>query len=122
MKKIGIWMDHANAFLMELNNGTILESMISSDFTHEEKKSSLDENEKMMHNKEQQLQASYYKKLGNKIIDYQEVVLFGPTDAKLELLNLIKANHLFDHIKIEVRNADTMTAPKMHEFVREYFK
>jgi len=33
---------------------------------------------------------------------YQEVVLFGPTDAKNELSNMVKTDHLFDEIKIEV--------------------
>ena len=75
-----------------------------------------------MHNKEQMDQASYYKKISDIIRSYPEVILFGPTDAKLELLNLLKADHLFENIKIEVLNSDKMTAKQMHDFVREHFK
>jgi hypothetical protein len=50
------------------------------------------------------------------------VVLFGPTDAKKELLNLVKTDHLFEGIKIEVKNSDKMTEDQMHTFVRDYFK
>ena len=75
-----------------------------------------------MHTKEQHQQSSYYKKLRDAIKNYQEVVLFGPTDAKNELLNLLKADHLFENIKIEVKHYDKMTENQMHAFVREYFK
>jgi nitrogenase subunit NifH len=122
VKQIGIWMDHSNAFLMELTNNTIIESIVSSEFTQQEKEDSLEKNEKIMHNKEQHQQSSYYKKLCNAIINYKEVVLFGPTDAKSELFNLIRTDHLFKNIKIEVKNSDKMTAIEMHDFVREYFK
>ncbi|NWJ50001.1 MAG: hypothetical protein HXX14_03965 [Bacteroidetes bacterium] len=122
IKKIGIWMDHSNAFLMDLSNDTIIENIIVSGFTPKEKELSLEKNEKFMHNKEQQLQSSYYKKLSDVIKKYQEVVLFGPTDAKNELLNLLKSDHLFANIKIEIKNTDKMPAIKMHDFVKAYFK
>jgi len=72
--------------------------------------------------KEQHLQLSYYKKIGDIIKKYQDVVLFGPTDAKNELLNLIKTDHLFEGIKIEVENSDKMTEDQMQTFVIDYFK
>jgi hypothetical protein len=122
IKQLGIWMDHSNAFLMELINDTILENSILSEFTHQEKEDSLNRNEKLKHTKEKHQQSSYYKKLRDAIKNYQEVVLFGPTDAKNELLNLLKADHLFENIKIEVKQSDKMTENQMHAFVREYFK
>lgn len=121
-KQIGIWMDHSNAILMELSNDIILEKTVVSDLTQEEKDLSLSKNENFLHSKEQHFQSSYYKKLSDAIRNYQEVLLFGPTDAKNELLNLMKEDHLFENIKIEVKNTDKMPATKMHEFVREYFK
>ncbi|MEI6348710.1 MAG: hypothetical protein WCP69_12255 [Bacteroidota bacterium] len=121
-KKVGIWMDHSRAFIMELVSDSIFESNIASEFTHEEKELSLNKTEKMMHSKEQHQQLSYFKKISEIIRNNQEVLLFGPTNAKDELLNLLKANHLFDSIKIEVRNTDKMTGLEMHKFVKEYFK
>ncbi len=121
-KQLGIWMDHSNAYLMALTNDTIVENIIESELTQEEKEISLSKNEKYLHNKEQNFQLSYYKKLSDAIRNYQEVILFGPTDAKNELLNLVKDDHLFKNIKIEVLHSDKMSANKMHDFVREYFK
>jgi len=74
-----------------------------------------------VHIKEQHQESSYYKKLSDNIINYQEVVLFGPTEAKTELLNLLKADHLFENIKIAVKQSDKMTTNQMHAFVRSYF-
>ena len=122
IKQLGIWMDHSIAFLIDVTNDTIVQSNIESEFTHDDKKFGLSKDEKLMHIKEQHLQSSYYKKLSDTIRQYQEVVLFGPTDAKTELLNLLKTNHLFENIKIKVEHADKMTENQMHAFVREYFK
>jgi hypothetical protein len=121
-KQAGIWMDHSNAILMELTNDIIIQNNVFSEFTHDEKESALSKSENLMHHKEQQHQLSYYKKLSNALKRYNEVVLFGPTDAKSELLNLLKADHLFENVKIEIKQSDKMTESQMHTFVREYFK
>ena len=122
VKQMGIWMDHSIAFVMELTNDGIAESTVKSEFTHEEKESSLSKSENLMHNKEQQELLTFYKKLSHTIKDYQEVILFGPTEAKNELFNLMKADHLFNTIKIGVKHADKMTKNHMRDLVREYFK
>ena len=74
-----------------------------------------------MHNKEQHLNLEYYKKLGEIIRKYEEVVLFGPTSAKVELYNMLQADHLFSKVKIEVQQADKMTENQQHAFVKNYF-
>lgn len=121
VNRIGIWMDHSSAHLMEFTTEPIKSTIIESKFTHQEKEHSMNRSENIMHNKEQQLQSEYYKKLGESIKNYDEVVLFGPTDAKVELFNTLKSNHLFTKIKIEVRQSDKMTENQKHAYVREYF-
>lgn len=120
-KKLGIWMDHSNAHLMEYTPDPIETKIIASKFTHEEKEHSLGLNENLMHNKEQHQQSDYYKKLGEAIINYSDVILFGPTDAKVELLNTLRADHRFEKINIEVQQADKMTENQQHAFVRDHF-
>jgi hypothetical protein len=120
-KNLGIWMDHSNAHLMEFTTDPIATNIISSEFTHEEKEHALGKGENLMHHKEQHKHSEYYKKLGATIRNYEEVVLFGPTDAKVELFNLLKADHHFAKIKIEVKQADKMTENQEHAFVREHF-
>ncbi len=114
-------MDHSNAHLMEFENAASGSKTIESEFTHGVKQDTLEKGEKAMHHKEQHEQAAYYKQLGEVIKNYGEVLLFGPTDAKTELLNVLKTDHHFDKIKIEVKQADKMSENQQHAFVREYF-
>ncbi len=120
-KQLGIWMDHANAHLIEFTKEPSGTQTIASKFTHEVKEDTLSKSESLMHNKEQHEQSDYYKHLGETIKKYDEVLLFGPTDAKVELFNLLKADHHFANTKIEVKPADKMTENEQHAFVREYF-
>ncbi len=120
-KKIGIWMDSESAHFVELTDESIQDAEIESTFTHEAKGISLGKNENIMHNKEQHQQAAYYKQLGEVIKNYDEVLLLGPTHAKAELVNILKEDHHFDKIKIEVRQADKMTENQLHAFVKDYF-
>jgi len=59
--------------------------------------------------------------LGAIIKNYREVLLFGPTDAKHELQNMLHKDHLFADIKITVEQADKMTENQQHAFVRAHY-
>ncbi len=119
-KKIGIWMDHSNAHLIKLSSDDDDET-ITSDFTFQNKEETLQRSESEMHNKENQKLALFYKKLAAVIKNFDEVLLFGPTNAKTELFNFLKENHSFDNIKIDVKTADKMNTDKQHKFVHDYF-
>jgi stalled ribosome rescue protein Dom34 len=121
-RQMGIWMDHSIAFLMVLENDKIFETIVEVEVSQLETDYDSGKNEKLANNKAQQFQSHYYKKIIDSIKNYQDVVLFGPTDAKNELLNLFKAEHLPDNINIEIQHSDKMTAIQMQDFVRTYFK
>ena len=120
-KNLGIWMDHSSAHIMEFTTDPIETKTIDSKFTHEAKENALGKSERLMHNKEQHQESEYYKKLGEVIRNYDEVILFGPTDAKVELWNLLKADHHFAKIKIETQSTDKMTENQQHAFVKKHF-
>ena len=120
-KRLGIWMDHSNAHLLEYTADNMNADVVESNFTHQDKQETLGRSEHIMHNKEQNEQAAFYKDLGKAILNYDEVILFGPTHAKSELLNVLKADHQFDNIKIEVLSAEKMTDNQEIAFVKDYF-
>ena len=122
LKKLGIWMDHSNAHLIEFSSEVKETTTISSDYTFQDKEETLQNSEKGMHNKEQHKQTTYYKNVANALREFDEVILFGPTNAKVELHNLLKENHLYDKIKIETQNTDKMSDKEQHTFVRNHFK
>ena len=119
--KLAIWMDHASAQIIEYPGDESISKTITSDFTQSEKKESLEKSEHSMHNKEQHQQSGYYKELAKVISNYDYVLLFGPTNAKSELLNFLKADHRFDKIKVVVRSADKMDLHEQQNFIKKYF-
>ena len=123
-KKLVIWMDHSDALLMDFttNSISIETKIVTSKFTNQEKEQSRDIDENLMHNKEQHKQSEYYKKLANVIKNYNEVILFGSTDAKTELFNILKADLCFMEIKIKVKETERMTEYQQNTFAREHFK
>lgn len=120
-KKLGIWMDHASAHLVEFTHDPIQTKTITSKFTHEAKLHSMERGENVMHHREQHQQAEYYKGLGELIRNYDEVLLFGPTEAKDELFNALKADHHLSKVKIKTKHSDKMTENQQHAFVKAYF-
>ena len=115
-------MDHSKAYLLTLVNDTITTNTLESESTLPAKEQNMGVHEKQMHDKEKSKLLAYFKKLRDVIIEYDDVVLFGPTDAKTELLNLLKENHLFDKIKICVKPADKLSESQQQAFVKEYFR
>ncbi|WP_346986118.1 hypothetical protein [Chryseobacterium sp. POE27] len=75
----------------------------------------------MMHKKKQHDDYEYYKEIGKYIRNYDDVLLFGPTEAKTELLNVLEKDHLFSKIKFEIKHTDKMTEGQEHAFVRDHF-
>ncbi len=114
-------MDHASAHLMEFTIDSRETKVMGSKFTNEAEAHDLSKGESLMHNREQHEESAYYKELGKEISKYDEVLLFGPTDAKVELFNLLRADSHFEKIKIEIKPADKMTENEQHAFVKEYF-
>jgi hypothetical protein len=121
-EKIGIWLDHSVANLMEYPGDPMITKTIECNFTHEDKEEALKRSESIMHNKEKGELSEYYGEISEVIQKYDEVLLFGPTDAKTELYNTIKDDHRYSNIKIEIKPADKMTENQQHAFVRTYFE
>jgi stalled ribosome rescue protein Dom34 len=120
-KKLGIWMDHASADLILFSKKAIKLDTILSNFTHQDKTETLSKGEKKMHHKEQQAQADYYERISDEIKKYDEVLLFGPTDAKTELFNILKEDRSFGSIKIEIQQTDQITDNQKLAVVNAYF-
>jgi stalled ribosome rescue protein Dom34 len=120
-KKVGIWMVHQTAHVIEFTSDPVLTTAVDVEFTHQAKEGSVHQGENKMHTKEQHQQAEYYKELGKVIQQYDSVILFGPTQAKTELFNILTEDQHFSNIKIDVKQADKMTENQLHAFVKDFF-
>ena len=120
-KKLGIWMDHSSAHLIEFSAEPEPIRIIHSKFDHQTKELAMHQGESHMHTKEQHEQTEYYRALGQVIRNYAAVLLFGPTDAKTELFNLLQKDHHFTSITIDVLPADKMSDIHQRIFVNKHF-
>ncbi len=117
-KGVGIWMDYSSAYIMEMMGDEIVTTEVTSDFTWEEKQHSFFRNEGLMHKKERQLVTEYFNKIREKIAGSEAVLLFGPTEAKNELFNLLTANPQFKHVNIRVKTTDRLTENQRKSFFK----
>lgn len=115
-RKLGVWMDHSIAHLMEISHEPFEVTTIESDFQKQPVKKA-----SMTYTKTNQLQLKYYRKISQAIKDFYYVVLFGPSDAKLELFDLLAEDESFLKMKIEIKETDEMNPRQKHEFVMKYF-
>lgn len=120
-KKIGIWMDHSIAHVIEFSENSFEIATIESKFTHHEKEKSLAKGESHLHHKEQQFLSDYYKKIARVILNYDKVILFGPTNAKNELFNYLSEDNRFVKIKIYIKETDKMNSFQRQNFINDYF-
>lgn len=119
-KQVGIWMDHSIAHVIGLNgDSTKNRTIVAQVGEQDEALNTRDET--LIQNKEQNELSGFFNRLREVIINYDEVLLFGPTNAKTEFVNTLKDDHHFDKVRIEVKTADKMTENQQQSFVKEHF-
>ena len=120
-KNLGIWMDHSIANLIDLNSKKNSKSIVSN-FTSNTKEEALNRSESLMHNKRQQMNQAFYKEIADEILNYKNVLLFGPTNANVEMHNYLNKDLHFKNIKIYIASADKMTDNQQIAFVKKHFE
>ena len=120
-KNIGIWMNHSIAYIMEFTSGLITTITVESKPNLQGNKLGTSNNESLSFFNDQHIQAEYYKKLEASIHDCKEVILFGPTYAKVKLYHVLRTDNRFAKTKIGVTQAENMTKTQQHEFVINHF-
>jgi hypothetical protein len=120
-KKIAVYMDHFTAVIIEYTNSAEAIKTIKSEFNHFEKEKILQKGESHMHNKEQNLQQEFYSKLRQELLNYDTILLFGATNAKTELLNILQTDTKFLNVEILLKNTDKLTENQQIAFVNDCF-
>jgi hypothetical protein len=122
VKQLGVWMDHSKAVLIELYDHKLISNEIDVKQTPLETPN-VDTHKVVEHSKEQSHnQSVFFKEISDVIRNYGNVLLFGPTDAKSELFNLLKDDHNFADTTIELKTTDKMTPIEIQEFVVQHFR
>lgn len=132
-QRVGIWIDHEQAFIFQINEqhqyeiNTILSGIDENESVFSGKKISRFKRMFFNQDKEQRRRHRRILKFFENIIlqvrnaDY--IYLFGPGNLKHELNHFIqKAGKRFALKVIALETADKMTAPQMLAHVKDYYK
>ncbi len=115
-KKLAVYLDHSHAILFNFGISAIEFRTIESEFYHQNNKG-----DSHLHNKEQHLLHKYYENIGEAILDFDSVLLFGPTDAKTELFNYLLEINKFGKISFNVKASDKLSENQQIQFINNYF-
>ena len=133
IRKIGVWMDHAEARLIE--PGTDAKSIRaiqapgsgrerfpgeSPDGTQLGNYRSTN-NEFHKHRKEENNIREYFEYLVTQLQSYDEIFIFGPTTAAKEFNNYTQKEKVLLNKIVELEKADYMTDPQLIKRVKDYF-
>lgn len=137
-KKIGVWLDHSKAYLLEPNQtandiktiestqiGNYREAGESSNVTSFGSSSGkgyhASNNEYNTNRIEEGELKSFYGKLQDQLEGYDEIILMGPTTAKKELLHLMEKNKKFHQSTIKLQSQDKLTPNQFAALVQSEF-
>ncbi len=116
MKKLGIYIDQSSANLIELTVDILEKKSVDS---FEDKP--IEEDENHIEFKDSHLQNYYFKKLSESILYYNEVLLFGTSNAINRLFDMISYDNRFYNINIAIKQTDSLTHKQQTDFVSDFF-
>lgn len=122
-KRVGVWMDHFQAFLFSVPAGgkknayALQESIETTEPEDHERQS-----EHTIHNAEQKLRMKHFRSIATHIGAFDEILLFGPGTAQEELRNQLSEDVHFRGKRVAVESAGHITQNQMVAKVREYFE
>lgn len=131
---IAVWMDHSIAKLIypKGNENYAVENLISPHDIHPREDgqgpdhTSLgnyreSNNEYSRNHKEMEELHEFYHALRKVLGKYDEILLFGPTKAKEEFLNIILNDKSFNGKRISIENSDKLSDHQLISYVKKYF-
>ena len=135
LNQIAVWLDHSKAqFIAYSDEGTyLLETVESpyerrpridgegSDVTRFGANTYFSNNEDRKHNRLRNELNSYFKELEDRLAKYDDILLFGPTNAKDQLYNRLSANKAFSGKNILIESVGNLTENQTMAFARIFF-
>ncbi len=75
-----------------------------------------------MNNAKQSDMLKYYKTVSNLLLDYDEILVFGPGKSQEQFQHHLQQDAQFNSKQITIDSAEQLTDPQMIARVREHFK
>ena len=117
----GVWLDNTKAIIITNNSDNEKE-----DYTIQNKVKAGGHqgggNEHTMNNAKQSDNLKYFKSVANQLVNYDEILVFGPGKSQEHFQNHLKEDAQFKSKKISVDSSENLTDPQMIAKVRDFFK
>ncbi len=137
-RKCGVWMDHAEAHVMDIHDMDAQEKaarMATIRNEHESRERFDGEGadgavlgrhrsmntESVKNARKSEHLHEYYGRLAEQVRDYDDIHVFGPTTAPQEFTNYLREHKTFNEKHISTETTDYISAPQMLEHVRKHF-
>ena len=131
MKKVGIWIDHRRAIVVEIVDGVESRRTIESEVeplsppsggkrtgTPYAPRLGVKEHGRKEHHQHQM--ASFYRDVASQIGRPDQLLVMGPATAKNEFAEIAQELHELAGVPLKIEPADKMTEPQIAAKVREY--
>ena len=112
----GVWMDHHNAIFITDKDGSfaIQDKVVAGQYHG-------DKGEHASMNAEKTNNLKYFKTIAQRLLNFDEVLIFGPGKSQEEFLNFLHEDQHFKHKKITLDSAGQVTDNQMVAKVRDFF-
>ncbi len=133
VKKIGVWLDHASALLVNVGTTPITTEKIQSRAATTTQEGSAhgspvrmgnfrsSNNEHHAHQREQDHERKFFKEIKEELLPFDEILITGPTTAQEELLHVLQADAHFREKKMTMTASDYETEEEVVERVKKFF-
>jgi stalled ribosome rescue protein Dom34 len=117
----GVWLDNTKALIItDTSEGDTSEYTILDKVKAREAFGGGSEHS--MNNAKQSDLVKYYKTVSNLLLDYDEILVFGPGQSQEQFQHHLQQDAQFKSKKITIDSAEQLTDPQMIARVREHFK
>ena len=121
--KVGIWIDHKKAVIVSASADGVTTKTLESDVESHPRYAGQQEGggEKKYEERHTEQLDRYYDEVVRQLTDADELLIFGPGEAKLELKERLRRSKAHSECTVDIATTDKLTDPQIVAKVKEHF-
>ena len=121
--KVGIWIDHKKAVIVSASADGVTTKTLESDVEAHPRYAGQQDGggEKKYEERHSQDLDRYYDEVIRQLTDADELLIFGPGEAKVELKKRLRRSKTHSERTIAIETTDKLTDPQIVAKVKEHF-
>lgn len=120
--QLGVWMDPSIAYIIEFTANPFTIQNIIAEFPLEQKEEQKHLNHECLTTLKKYILLRSYYKIGQALLGFKKITLFGPTCQKLDFFDFLSENEPFLKLRIEIKDAATWSGIEHYNRIKEHAK